>query len=270
MRAFPAVLAVLASLLAASTAAAAKPTYLALGDSVTFGFVDLKANPAPDYSKPATFLGYPELFGQAARLKVVNAACPGETSASLVSASGLSNGCENAYRKNFPLHVRYSGTQLSFALKYLRKHPRTRVVSLMIGANDLFLCQRTTSDGCVSELEAALTRIQRNVRTVVSGIRRKARYRGRVVLVNYFSTDYNSSFANGVVGALNNAQRAGAKGLRVSVADGFGQWRRATTRFGGNACTAGLLTPLGQSCDVHPSYAGQSLLGLAVQRAARL
>jgi lysophospholipase L1-like esterase len=269
MRAFPAVLAVVVSLLAASTAAA-KPTYLALGDSVTFGFVDSKAVPPPDYKKPSTLPGYPELLGEAAHLKVVNAACPGETSASLVNASARSNGCEEAYRKAFPLHVRYSGSQLSFAVKYLRGHPRTRLVSLMIGANDLFLCQQTTSDGCASELQATLTRVQRNVRTTISAIRRKAHYRGRIVLVRYYSTDYSSSFITGVVGALNSTQLAGAKGFRVSVADGFGQFRRATTRFGGNSCTAALLTVIGQGCDVHPSYAGQSLLALAVQRAAGL
>ena len=269
MRAVPVLLAVVASLVVASPASA-KPSYLALGDSVTFGFVDSKAVPPPDYKKPATLPGYPELLGRAAHLKVANAACPGETSASLVNAHARSNGCEDAYRKAYPLHVRYSGSQLAFGVKYLRAHPQTRLVSLMIGANDLFLCQRTTNDACAAELPATLTRIERNVRGTVSAIRHKAHYRGRIVLLSYYSTDYNSAFVTDVVGRLNRAQRAGAKGFHVAVGDGYGQFRRATTRFGGSPCTAALLTQLGQSCDVHPSYSGQSLLALAVQRAAGL
>src|SRR5690242_15271096 len=62
-------------------------TYLALGDSVTFGFQEAQVVPAPDYAHASTFPGYPEQLGAALSLKVANAACPGETSASLVNAS---------------------------------------------------------------------------------------------------------------------------------------------------------------------------------------
>src|SRR4051812_21021500 len=93
-----------AALLAPSPAAAAiaKPakvtpgsTYLALGDSVTFGYLESNTVPAPDYSRAANFLGYPEHLGARLRLKVTNASCPGETAASLVDATAPSNGCEN-------------------------------------------------------------------------------------------------------------------------------------------------------------------------------
>ncbi len=52
------------------------------------------------------------------------------------------------YRTQFPLHVKYSGSQLAYAVSYLKKHQKVRLVSLMIGANDYFVCQETTADQC--------------------------------------------------------------------------------------------------------------------------
>jgi lysophospholipase L1-like esterase len=112
--------------------------YLALGDSVTFGYQEPQVVPAPNYHNPSRFLGYPEQLGAELHLRVANAACPGETSASLINASAQSNGCENAYRKNFPLHVRYKGAQLAYGISFLGSHREVKLVSLMVGANDLF------------------------------------------------------------------------------------------------------------------------------------
>ncbi len=52
------------------------------------------------------------------------------------------------YRTMFPLHVKYSGSQLDYAVSYLKTHKNVRLVSLMIGANDLFVCEETTADHC--------------------------------------------------------------------------------------------------------------------------
>src|SRR2546421_3460040 len=70
--------------------------YLALGDSVTFGYQEAQIQPPPNYTKASTLPGYPEHLGSALHLRVTNAACPGETSSSLVNATGPSNGCENS------------------------------------------------------------------------------------------------------------------------------------------------------------------------------
>src|SRR5439155_2627725 len=51
-------------------------TYLALGDSVTFGYQEQQVVPTPNYQDASTFLGYPELLGSELHLNVVNAACP--------------------------------------------------------------------------------------------------------------------------------------------------------------------------------------------------
>jgi lysophospholipase L1-like esterase len=250
--------------------------YLALGDSVTFGYQEPFVVPAPDYRDPASFPGYPEQLGAELHLIVANAACPGETSASLIDASAPSNGCENAYRKAYPLHVRYTGSQLAYAARYLRAHRDVALVSLMIGANDLFRCQATTASHCqsASDLGAALGRIRHNVRRILSAIRHEAHYRGTIVIVKYFSLSYASAFASGFSLALNRAQDGAARPFHVRIADGYGEFRSQAVRFAGDPCQAGLLT-LKQagappSCGVHPSYAGQALLAQALEKALRL
>lgn len=268
--------AALAMLVAAGGAAADGARYLALGDSVTFGYQEPTVQPPPDYTKASNFKGYPEHMGTALHLRIANAACPGETSSSLIDPNAPSNGCENSpgapnvgYRRAFPLHVSYKGSQLSYAVSFLRKHPGTRLVSLMIGANDLFRCQETTSDACTSpsERQATLDTIKKNVHRIVSAIRNRADYDGQVVIVHYYSLDYNSPLINGIVQSLNSTQDAGAKGFDFDVADGFGQFRRASARSGGSPCKAGLLTQLKSGgCGVHPSYSGQGMLALAVER----
>src|SRR6185437_8782083 len=89
----------------------ANGTYLALGDSVAFGFVPADAAPAPNYEDAHSFLGYPEFLAQQLNERVTNASCPGETSTSMLVAGAPSNGCENlpgsptGYRTLFPLHA---------------------------------------------------------------------------------------------------------------------------------------------------------------------
>ena len=253
-------------------------TYLALGDSVSFGFQAPGVVPAPDYTRASNFRGWPEHAARAQRLKLVNASCPGESSASLIDPDAPNYGCTNlpdrpttGYRRAFPLHTKYSGSQLSFAVSFLRRHPRTRLVTLMVGANDLFRCQATTDNGCTSpaEQDAVFGQIRANVRKIVSSLRRKAGYRGQIVLMRYYAPDYNSDFLVGAMLRTNRTVYAAAKPYRVRVADGFGEWRRASANSGDNPCTAGLLAQLGEpgNCDVHPSWAGQALLAQALARA---
>jgi len=265
---------------AAPAAAARRPavtrgsTYLALGDSVPFGYQEPTVVPAPGYGNARNFTGFPELIGSALHLHVANASCPGETSASLVNAAAPSNGCENGYRRSFPLHVRYKGSQLAYAVKFLRRHRKTRLVSLMIGANDLFLCQKTTSDGCGSAAEQSVVfaKVGVNVRKILSRVRNTARYRGQLAIVTYYSLDYSSPTINTLTSGLNGAVRKAARRFHVVVADGFGTLRAAAAHSGGSTCNAGLLTQLGRpgTCGVHPSYAGSTLLAQALTKAIRL
>ena len=257
-------------------------TYLALGDSVPFGYEEASVVPPPNYADASSFTGYPELLGSGLHIKVVNAACPGETSSSFIDQTAQSNGCENTpgkgnvgYRTLHPLHVSYSGSQLSFAVNYLRKHHDVRLVSLMIGANDGLVCQETTADHCASltELAGVLATVSKNVKTIVSALRNQAHYRGQLAIVNYYSLDYSSPSATAQIAALDQAVDTAAAPFHVQVADGFGEFQAGAAHSGGSTCDAGLLTQLvnaSTKCGIHPSYAGQSLLTLAVEKVSRL
>lgn len=245
--------------------------YLALGDSVAFGYREPTSVQRVDYARPATFVGYPQLVGAALRLPVVNAACPGETTASLISKTARSNGCENrpnsrfGYRSVFPLHVAYQGSQLQFATSYLRDHQDTRLVSLMIGANDGFLCQTTTKDHCVSQAPRLLRRIGTNVTRILTAVRGTG-YRGRLVVVDYYSTDYTDTTADRAITGINTAVNNAAKPFGAVIADGYAAFRTAAASHHGNSCTAGLLTRLTSGhCGIHPSATGQRLLARAVE-----
>jgi lysophospholipase L1-like esterase len=282
---FVLLLGVLVWVLAASGAVAATITpatpitrgseYLALGDSVTFGYQEPNTVPAPDYHDPASLPGYPEHLGSELHVLVTNLACPGETSGSLINVHTLSNGCENAYRKLYPLHAKYAGAQLSYALAFLRRHPRVRLVSLMIGANDIFLCEKNTPSHCLSAADQNKTirTVARNVKTIVSAIRSQGRYKGQVAIVTYYSTDFTSTLITGVIKKLNSAVVTAAKPYKIEIADGFDQFRVASIKYARKPCLAGLITQLNGTvgdCGVHPTYAGSALLAEAVLSAIRL
>lgn len=247
--------------------------YVALGDSVTFGYQESMVVPAPNYHDPASFVAYPEQLGRALGLKVTNLGCPGETSESLINEKDTL-ACENAYRKVYPLHVRYKGPQLSYAVSFLRKHKGVRLVSLMIGANDYFLC-RTTEAGCATtaDLRGLTAEIGRHVKQILSAIRRRAHYSGQLAVVNYYSLNYASPATNALSLLLDRTLDGAARPFRAEIADGYGIFQAATFRFAGQPCLAGLITQLnGQagSCGIHPSYSGQALLAQALLRAIRV
>lgn len=255
-------------------------TYLALGDSIPFGYQEPQTVPAPDYKNASSFKGYPEILGRQLRLKVVNLACPGETSASLISLSSPSYACENVivngkpasggYRTAFPLHTKYAGSQLSYAVSFLRKHRSTRLVTLGIGGNDYFLCQKTTSDGCSStaEINALVAEIGSNVRRIMSAIRNKAHYRGQIAVVGQYSFDYASALQNLQARLLTKTLATAAKPYGAGLADDYGLFGAAVYQFGGDSCAAGLLNRVGaDTCGVHPSYAGQTLMASSLAMA---
>ena len=121
-------------------------------------------------------------------------------------------------------------------------------------------------------VEATYAKVAGNVKKILSAVRKKAGYRGQIVLMRYYSLKYgNDPFAT-VVQGLNAAAAKAAKPYRVRVADGYGEWRNATRNSGDDSCTAGLLTQLDgdpAKCGVHPSWSGQGLLSQALIRAIR-
>ncbi len=248
-------------------------SYLALGDSVPFGF---NPNPAlwPD---AANFIGYPEIVAQRLNIEDVNASCPGEATGGFISLTGTDNGCRGyRFALHDPLHVSYSGTQLAFATAYLMTHPRTRLVTLTLGANDFFhlehvcIAAHTGNPAaiakCVSDgLPALFGTMAANLDAIFDALRATG-YTGLIVAVTYYALDYSD-----VSGAalLNAPMQAEAKAHDALVADGIAAW--APVAAGGSSCAAGLLLPAfppgSPGCDVHPTPLGRDLLAGAVVKA---
>jgi lysophospholipase L1-like esterase len=244
--------------------------YLALGDSVPFGF---RGAATAEYQDADNFVGYPELVGGDIRLDVVNATCPGETTASFLDVTAQSNGCENAlnsevgYRDNFPLHVAYESadqSQLDFAVETLKRTDDVAVVTVQLGANDLFICQATTADRCQSpaEYEALGQTIRTNLDRILSALRDEGGYEGQIVVVTYYAFDYNSPDA-AVAMLLNGVLSQVAEAHGATIADGFAAFEAAAAEAGGNVVDAGLVLPN----DIHPSEQGQQVLAETVEAA---
>ena len=257
------------------TGSAKNGTYLALGDSVAFGYVPSEAVPAPNYRSAHSFVSYPEDVARALHVRVWNAACPGETTASMLKPAAPSNGCENSpgspvgYRTQFPLHVQYQGTQMEYALKYLSAHRDTQLVTIDIGANDVFLCQNTMKDGCASpaDLQAVLQEIQANLTAIYTQIRDVAHYRGLLVALTYYSLDYSDPVQSAQSRLLDAVIANATKPFGGKVADGFAAFKGPSEASGGSPCAAGLLIKLPDgTCNIHPSRAGHLLLARAIEK----
>jgi lysophospholipase L1-like esterase len=247
--------------------------YLALGDSVPFGF---RGNQPPAlYRIPQLFVGYPEIVGHDLRVAELNASCPGETTDSFIDATAQSNGCENSlgsdigYRDLYPLHVRYAGSQLDYAVRTLRRDDDVRLVTLQLGANDGFLCQKAPQPYCptgvadAAGLAALAAHVGQNLATILGTLRTEGHYSGKIVVVTYYALDYTDPVGLAGVQALNAAITQVATAAGAVVADGFGAFQALALQSGGSSITAGLVLPN----DVHPTLFGQLLLARAVERA---
>lgn len=266
----------------AATGSDRNGTYLALGDSVAFGYVPPNATPAPNYYDAHSFISYANDVATALDERVSNASCPGETTASMLTVGAQSNGCENSvttpagYRSAYPLHVAYQGSQMSYALKYLGDHEHTKLVTINIGANDAFVCEAEhactspTSSVRLGELETVLAQVETNLTTIFSKIR--AVYSGPVVALDYYSLSYTTLGAEVEAELLNTAINTVAGNFTVIIANGFTAFKVASA--GRTPCTAGLLIPVATTgetptggCNVHPTHLGQQVLATAVLQA---
>ncbi|HKU24132.1 MAG TPA: SGNH/GDSL hydrolase family protein [Candidatus Sulfotelmatobacter sp.] len=246
-------------------------SYLALGDSVAFGYI---IQAGFEYINPENFVSYADYAARMLRLQLVNAACPGETSSSFLSSSAPDLGCR-AIRAAFPLHVAYSSTQLDFAISYLKTHPRTRLVTIDIGANDVFILENTCVQTanplqCIqSGLPSVLGTIGLNVETILGELRATG-YKGTIVVANYYSLDFSDPQQNQLSTAVDAVLAGAASDRGAVVADVFTAFKNAlpTTLTGDNwTCKAGLLnaTPQNQFvCDIHPSQSGHKLIGKSI------
>lgn len=246
---------------------------LALGDSVVFGYI---TQAGYEYLNPNNFIGYPEYLNVFDDLDFANAACPGETTGSFLSSTAPDNGCRE-FRSTAPLHVAYQSTQLNFARSFLSHHRNVRLVTISLGANDLFLLEGSCASApdpaqCVAQgLPAVLQTIATNMAAALADLRAIG-FGGVIVVVNYYSLDYSNAATTGITEYLNQALSTPAAAYGAIVADVFTAFKNATSSpaAGGKTCSAGLLnaSPEDQfACDVHPSQSGQRLIARTVARA---
>jgi hypothetical protein len=178
-----------------------KAGYLAIGDSISLGLnPDLlpgseKANKKP---KADNFVGYPEMLAAASGLGLINISCPGETSASfLVSDAMLApdNGCRAWKAEKWPLHIKYNGTQVDEIEGILTGKNSVDLITISLGEYDLLLVQQpcSTTDSsafinCVrSKLEVVLPAYGDHLSELLSFLRFRLNYSGRIVLMAYHS-----------------------------------------------------------------------------------
>jgi lysophospholipase L1-like esterase len=155
---------------------------------------------------------------------------------------------------------------MAFATAYLKSHPKTRLVTLTLGANDLFRWQKdcavsATTGTCPLGFLGVLGVMRTNLSTIFSELR-GAGYSGLIVAVTYYALDYRDTS----IGVLLNAQMiAAATSHGAFIASGLEAWRATATAAGGSSCVAGLLIRTSPTaCDVHPTPLGRDLLAGAV------
>jgi lysophospholipase L1-like esterase len=209
MRLLVGVIAAVGSLTLAATAGAANvgKTYLALGDSLAYGYHaaqfkhELKTK---GYVEPSTFdEGYVDDFAAALKLfnphlQVINDGCPGETSETLISGSGVAGYCAGGPTGTpFPyafLHHSYApyNSQLADALAILKENPNVSPITLDIGANDAlqFLastCGFPAKFTCTpAQVEAEFAHIGSNVYSILTQLRAAAP-NAQIVLVGLYN-----------------------------------------------------------------------------------
>ncbi|HEY2140531.1 MAG TPA: SGNH/GDSL hydrolase family protein [Solirubrobacteraceae bacterium] len=262
------VVALSALLLAPPTgASASRTTYLALGDSLAFGYSQAKFNSLFPNENPAAYnTGYVDDFGKALALfqpgvQTVNDGCPGETTDSFIKGP-----CQ--YQLSFPLHHPYSGgiasSQLSDALNYLGAHPGTTTpITLDIGANDALgviegVCKLEPT--CIAEHAPALfAHIGTNLGSILAQLRGAAPHARIIVLGLYNPFGANIAGADQLTAQLNTVMAGDAAAVHARFVDPLpvfnppGPLEQPTLCLLTNICTS--------LKDIHPTDVGYGVLG---------
>lgn len=280
-----------------------RPVYLALGDSVAFGYdINHRAYQSDGTSKDlpdqaAHAIGYPEALSSmlaksfGAAVPVANTACPGEATGSLITGQRVDDNDCYENRHAYRLHYEYDHqddalgagrSQLDHAVEYLAADPtHVKLVTITAGANDVL--RHTAKNGGLPNLGGAfdevMNRIEPNWETILGALARTG-YRGPVVAVLYYSTGYRWTDLPTMAGMrlLNAKIHDAAKAvvarhpsLNVKFVEGYDIFEEASRSAGGDPCNAGLTMritqgPAAGSCDVHPSHLGEEKLAEGVWR----
>lgn len=269
-------------------------TYLAVGDSLAYGYhqaqfqQELKEH---GFVNPANFNdGYVDDFAKALKLlnpklKVVNDGCPGETTETFIKGSGVGpEFCAGGptgtpFPKAF-LHHAYPGTQLEDALA-VAKEAGTGAITLDIGANDIlqFLshtCGFPATFSCSeAEVEAEIGHVVTNIGFILSQLRAAAPT-AKIVFVSQYNPYPTVLSPEGrgdaTVEALNGAIKSVAAGFGVKFANTAKVINFSGTHGGPEVgdiptvcaftamCPGGTFNPASPEADIHPTKAGYAAM----------
>jgi lysophospholipase L1-like esterase len=203
-----------------------KRYYLALGDSLAFGFQFVKFN-ANFPSVPASIFstGYADdLAGMLQEIRpgitTLNYGCPGETSVTFIQGGCIYTAA------GFPLHDPYDGSQLSAALAFLHAHRgQVSPITINLGVNDLngltTLCGDDVS--CYfANGPALLQTIATNLHYILSQLRAAAPDAEIITFTNYDVAFLLDARFLQLTQAFNSAIISTAASSSVRVADVFG------------------------------------------------
>lgn len=234
-----------------------KPYYLALGDSLAFGYqpnFDLAHGYVSDF--------YNDLHTRGVTT-VANMGCPGESSTTFVNG-----GCPNSLLRKYP----YSGAQFNAALSYLASHAgQVSPVTLDLGANDVLTdLNARNCNANVPKFNADLATLDTNLRQVIlprlqAALTVNGTLTGDLLVMNYYDP-YRNSCPNSLpyVQELNQhlAADVAPYGSLVDVFSAFG----------------GAVTPNPNLCsytwicsslkDIHPRAQGYSTIASAFEATA--
>jgi lysophospholipase L1-like esterase len=241
-------------------------SYLALGDSLAFGYSEAKFDELYPEENPADYdTGYVDDFAKLLKLgdpglQAINDGCPGETTESFIHGP-----C--AYQLEFPLHHPYVGgptsSQLSDALAYLSAHPgAVNPITIDIGANDALgviegTCKREVA--CVAkEAPALFAHIGANLGLILADLRGAAPHATIVVLGLYNPFGEKLTGGDALTADLNEVMSKVAATVGARFADPLpvfnppGALEEPTICLLTNMCT-----PLE---DIHPTTLGYAVL----------
>ena len=248
-------------------------SYLALGDSLAFGYQEAKFDSLYPNENPAAFnTGYVDDFGRVLRfadhnLQIVNDGCPGETTESFIDGP-----CK--YQLEFPLHHPYVGgpssSQLSDALTYLQANPNSvNPITLDIGANDaLGVIEGTCKlePACIAEAAPALfAHTASNLGLILADLRGAAPHAKIIVLGLYNPFGPSLTGADQLTAQLNEVMSQVASTVGARFADPLPVFNPPGPREQPTICLlTNFCTPLQ---DIHPTDLGYAVLaGLVLKQ----
>jgi lysophospholipase L1-like esterase len=269
---------------------AQKGTYIALGDSLAFGYQSARVGacaPTGCTSPDTQFnTGYVDVFAglfgaDYPGVKTVNLGCPGETSATLINATNATTGCTTY---PFAIHSGHPGqTQLEAAVHVIQEAGKnTSPVTIDIGANDVLALRNACTTAGATNLTcvqagapAAFATVESNLDATLDKLRAEGGKNLEIIVVGLYNPLYVPIFFQSGAGAaagtdaltnqlnsLTAATAAKYKALFVDPMATFnpGNGTNPPLELGTLQALTGIF-----SGDIHPTDAGYAALGALVR-----